>query len=450
MKKILLGLLVLTMCVSMAASFSAASPELAPYLEAKIDWRQFEGEKINFIGNVEPNQEAIMGLVPVFEELTGIKVTRELVNEEILRQKTTIDITAKTGVYDLMLVDPTYMPLLLKGEGLEDLGPFFENPKLTDIDWYDWPSDFPEGFLQMGQQNGIQYGIPLHLSGTLMFYRKDLFQEAGIDAPAKTMDELMDQASKLHNPDEEMYGIAMRGMRGAGLNVFIWACFLKSFGGTWFDQNWKPMLDSPEAIESVEFYADILNKYGPPGVSSWEWSKTLAAMQAGNVAIVIDTPAFGISIEDTEKSKTAGLWGYAPQPSGPNGITMDPYSWYMSINKNSKHKEAAWLFLTWMTSKEVQTLIGGPAVYVSRLSVNNDPEWQKTYPWLAEWQAALMENAKYADPDARPRIPEWPEVGDITGAALESVIAQQITAKDAMDDAVERITEVMEEAGYYK
>jgi len=418
---------------------------------AKINWRQYEGTSITFIGNREPNQEAIGKLVPIFEKLTGIKVTYELVEEEELRTKTTLDIVGKTGLYDALLIDPMFISKFVEAGGLEDLSKYLYNTKLTDLEWYGWPDDFPKGFRDMGSYKGVVYGIPLHLSGTLLFWNKEYFKKYGLDPnrPPKTMDELVKYAAKCHHPEDGVYGIAMRGVRGSGLNIFIWSCFLKSFGGKWFDEKWRPLLNSTEALNAVKFYADILRKYGPPGVSTYEWSKILALMQEGKVAIVIDTPAFGISIEDPSKSKTAGQWGYAAQPAGPAGICMDPYSWYVGINSFSKKKEAAWLFIQWLTSKEVQMKIGGPAMYVSRLSVNNDVRWQKYFPWLKEWQSALMENVKYADPDCRVRIPEWPEIGDIAGAALESVIAGEKTPEDAFNEACARIYEVMKKAGYY-
>lgn len=454
---IVLGLLFCVLCVgSLGAQeyfygkfFASEEEILNSFRQAKINWKQFQGTEITFIGNSEPNQESIAKLIPVFEKLTGIKVTHELVNEEQLRQKITVDLAAKSATYDVILLDPGYMALYVKSDGLCNLEDFLNDPSLTDLEWYAWPSDFPEGFRQMGQVNGVQYGIPLHLSGTLFMYRKDLFQEKGLTDAPKTMDGLWDYASKLNNPDE-VYGIAMRGMAGSGLNVFIWSCFLKSFGGDWFDDKWNPLLDSPEAIRSVEFYADILRNFGPPGVSSWEWSKILSAMQSGKIAMTIDTPAFGISIENPDKSKTAGKWGYAPQPAGPAGITMDPYSWYVGINKNTSKKEAAWLFISWMTSKEVQKAIGGPTIYVSRISVNSDPRWREDFPWLGEWQEALMENVKYADPDCRPRIPEYPEIGNLVGVAIEEVISGQKEAESAMKEVNQKIRKIMEKAGYYK
>jgi len=457
-KKLMVALLISGLMVFSIASMAfgnSGNPYLSreeiveSLLQADVDWSMYEGTSINFLGNVEPNQEAIGELVPIFEEITGINVTYELVEEELLRHEVTIDLMTRTGVYDAILIDPGYLSLYEKGGGLVDLSIFLDDPNLTDLNWYDWPADFPEQFLAMGQVNGIQFGLPLHLSGTLMMYRKDLYEQKGIAGPAQTMEELWEHAAILHDPANEISGIAMRGMAGAGLNMFIWSTFLKSFGGDWFDDEWRPTLDSEEAIESAQFYADILTEFGPPGVSSWEWSKILSGMQTGRVALTIDTPAFAISIEDPEKSQTVGQWGYAPQPAGRAGIVMGPFAWYVGINSSSDKQEAAWLFLSWMTSKEVQTAIGGPTQYVSRISAIEDPRWLADYPWLEEWQEALLYNAQYADPDARPRIPEYPEIGTITGVALEEVISLISTAEEAFTAVNQEVYQIMEEAGYF-
>ena len=111
------------------------------------------------------------------------------------------------------------------------------------------------------------------------------------------------------------------------------------------------------------------------------------------------------------------------------------FSFYITINGASKRKEAAWLFLQFVVSKPVQVAVGGPIVAMGRKSVVDDPAFEKGNPWLPEWKQALIENSKYADPYARPVIPEWPEVGDIMGAELESVIAGVKPVEEAVKDA---------------
>jgi len=420
---------------------------------ANIDWRQAEGVSIYVAFQSESDtwKWEEYGLVKLFEDLTGINVDYTMFEEAQLREKTTMDILTGTGIFDAYMYDPMYLRAYDRAQGLKDLKVFLNDPSLTDVEWMGWPSDFPADFVAMGSLEDRVLGLPMHMSGQILFYNKKLFEENGLDpehAPA-TMEELRDFAAACHHPEEGVYGIALRGLRGAGLNVFAWSSFFKAFGGEWFDENWKPQLDSDEAKESVEFYASVIQDYGPPGVASWEWSKILNAMQRGTVAITVDAPPFGGMIEDPEKSETAGQWGYAPNPAGPAGRVMTPYSWFLGINPDasSEKQKATWLFLTFVTSKPVQLALG-PMECPSRKSVILDTSLNETYPWLAEWQTALVSNSDYADPDARPRLPEWPEIGDTVGVELESVIAGSKDAAAACEAANRQIERIMEEAGY--
>jgi len=422
--------------------------------EANIDWRQCAGETINVALQSESDIWALLDLkmLDLFEELTGIKVTYTVFEEAQLREKTTIDYLTGTGIYDVAMSDVMYLRQYAEANAIEDLELYLNDPSLTDTEWFDWPNDFPAGFREMGQIEGRQVGFPMHISGQMLYWNKAYFEKYGLDPEngPDTMEELLEFAAQCHHPEDGVYGIALRGLRGGGLNVFTWSSFMRAFGGEWFNENWEPQLDSPAVIKSIEFYADLIRNYGPPGVANWEWSKIMTAMAEGTICITVDAPTFAYVTEDPEKSKTVGQWGYGPNPEGPAGRVMTPFSWYLTINKASKHKKAAWLFIEFIMSKPVQTAIGGPIICTGRISVLEDPLFEVDAPWLPAWREALLENVQYADPDARPRIPEWAEIGDIVGAELESVIAGAKTAEEAAKAANARVREVMEEAGYYR
>lgn len=421
--------------------------------QANIDWQQFKGQAINVALQSESDTWAAedLGLFKLFEELTGIKLNYTIFEEAQLREKTTVDYMAGTGIYDMAFSGIMYLSAYAKADVVEDLNPFINNPKLTDKAWLD-PEDFPEGFRKMAVFDGKLLGWPVHLSGQMLYWNKKYFKKYGLDPEKRpdTMEELWDFAKKCHHPEDGVYGIALRGLRGGGLNVFAWSSFMRAFGGRWFDEKWNPVLDSPEVIESIKFYSDILKNYGPPGVANWEWSKIMTAMAEGTIAITVDAPTFSYLIENPKKSKTVGEWGYGPNPAGPVKRVMTPFSWYLTMNKSSKRKEAAWYFIQYFMSKPIQVAVGGPIIATGRMSAVEDPIFEKGNPWLPAWKEALIENGKYADPYARPIFPEWPEVGDIMGAELESVIAGEKTAEEAAKTANNRIRKVMEEAGYYK
>jgi ABC-type glycerol-3-phosphate transport system substrate-binding protein len=420
-------------------------------MEAKINWMAYKGQSINLALQSESDiwDMERLQLFKLFEELTGIKVNYTIFEEEQLREKTTVDFMAGTGIYDAAMSDVMYLAGYAKANKVADLKRYLNDPKLTDIKWFN-PDDFPPAFRQMGTFDGKIFGWPLHWSGQMLYWNKVYFKKYGLD-PEKgpdNMDQLLAFARKAHHPEDGVYGVALRGLRGGGLNVFAWSSFMRAFGGQWFDKNWKSQINTKPVIDSIKYYSNLITTYGPPGVSNWEWSKIMTGMAEGTIAITVDAPTFSYVTEDASKSKTVGQWGYGPNPAGPVKRATTPYSWYWTMNQASKRKEATWLFIQYVVSKPIEVALGGPVTALARRSVIDDPVFEQGNPWLPAWKKAMFANAAYADPQARPVIPEWPEVGDIMGEELESVIAGKKSAEDAAKAAAARIDQVMKEAGY--
>ncbi len=426
---------------------------LAQLNEMSIDWEQADGVSIYcaFQSESDTWKWEEYGLIDLFQQLTGINVDYTMFEEAQLREKTTTDIMTGTGIFDAYMFDPMFMRGYDRANGLQDLNVFLEDPSLTDLVGMGWPDDFPADFVAMGSLDDRILGLPMHMSGQILFYNKRIFEESGLDPnqPPTTMEELAEYAAACHHPEDGQYGIALRGLRGAGLNVFAWSSFFKAFGGEWFDADWQPMLDSPEAVASVDYYSNLIRDFGPPGVANWEWSKILNALQQGTIAMTIDAPPFAGSIEDPDASLTVGEWGYAVNPAGSAGSVMTPYSWFVGISPyaSTEKQEAAWLFISFVTSKPVQLALGAMEC-PSRKSVILDESFNDEFPWMAEWQAALVANSQFADPDARPRLAEWAEIGDAMGIELESVIAGSKDAATACESANQMIQRIMDEAGY--
>jgi len=458
-KKVFCGLFIMTFLIIaiqpvFAETYLPKETIIRDINNSGINWKMAEGETIvaGMLSDTNIWGLEDAGMIELFEEITGIRVIMDIFNETELRQKTHVDLLSDTGIFDLIMVDPMYIGTFAQANSIEKLDNYFNDEELCNKDWFKWPEDFPLGFREMGMYNNNQYGIPMSISGTLFYYNKKEFENAGLDPnkPPKTFEEVENYANILNNPEGNLAGIALRGLRGGGLNVFIWSSFLKSYGGQWFNEDWEPMLNSEEAIKSIEVYSRLNRNYGPPGVTDWEWSKIMNAMANGTIAMTIDAPTFVMTIEDPEKSNTLGEWSYSTQPKGPNGITMVPYSWYLTINSSSKHKKAAWLFSQFILSEPVQTAIGGPLVATGRLSVLENKIWEEKFEWVTDWRTALLENTKYADPDARPRIPEWAQIGDVMGIELQAAISGSKTPKEAAEAANKKIREIMDNAGYYK
>ena len=477
MKKILLWLLVLTMCISMVASFSLVGckerpapaeeeaveeaaeevaeevatveeevdTELAPYLEANIDWRQFEGETINVAVVHYLDTEEIGNQVSLFEELTGITVNYGLLPEEELHQKAFVDLASRTGQYDIISADFMFIPqFTVEPVMIEPLDDFKNDPSLTDPEWFDYDDLMPH-LMDAVNVDGKDYGIPLNTDTSLLFYRKDLLEAADVSVP-DTLEDFWNAAEALNNPPE-VYGLGLRGLRGQGENIYVWTGFFRAMGAKFFEDfpnDMTPTVNSPEGIEGTQYYADIIQNFAPLGSSNWTWSEVLSGLQQGTIAMSVDASDFGPSIEDPEKSTTAGKWGYALVPGGDGGRWQPFFCFVLSINSASKNKGPAWLFLQFVGSKPASNERSLKTWTTMRWSVWERPEMQEVMAQYVGYYDALDEALQYVDADYRPRFPKWREMGDQLGIAVESVIAGEKTAEEAMNEVQAEIEKILE------
>jgi len=406
--------------------------------KANINWRQKEGERILVGMNKHGFTDAIQKLLPAFEELTGIKVTFDIYPEEEFRKKRLVAMAGGGGIYDVFMIDQALYQYAEAG-WVEPLLPYIENSNLTDPDWYDFQDIFDKarGF---GEYKGVFYGMPITGEAEILFYRRDLYEEKGLGLP-QTMDELYENARKLKSP--EIAGIVLRGQRGWGANVWPWSGFLWTYGGRFFDENDNPVFNSPEAVSATEMYAKLLRDAGPVAPASYNWYEVQSDIALGKAAMGIDSGMFMAVYENPDKSEVAGKMGYAMMP-GVAGKPPVPNFWYWMIAMDAKsmHKEAAWLFIQWATSKEVMLRVGLECGASPRASVWSSPEFLAKYP--KDWAEASSKSLAVADPTLVPYYkPEFPEFGEILSIAISDVIAGTKGAKEALDSAVEETKRIL-------
>lgn len=291
--------------------------------------------------------------------------------------------------------------------------------------------------------DGKIYGLPFSGESTAFFYRTDIYEKRGVKPP-RTMEELDAVNKAIHSPDVPAF--AMRAVKGEGLNVFTWTTWLRSYGGKFFDEKGNPILDSPEAVKATEEYARLLQAYGPKGVASYRHFEILADFQQEKLASWIDATSLAARINDPKTSRVAERWAMAPVPRGPAGQFPAIYAHANAIAADSKKKHATWLFVQWYTSPEIQlrraTKEGG-AGNVTRVSVFESPEFKKWW-FKGNYAEVTLAMAKIALPDYRPTfMPEWLEVGDRLGTAIQQVIAKERDAKSALAAANGDIAKIL-------
>jgi ABC-type glycerol-3-phosphate transport system substrate-binding protein len=427
---------------------AAAEPELLPYRAAHIDWRVAAGETLVLAMNQHMETDALRPQLARFEALTGVHARVESYPENELHQKTLVDLASHKGGFDVIMMDFMFTPQYATAGLIEPLDGLLADAASTDAAWLA-PGDFVPALLDAARYDGKLWALPFTSETTLLFYRRDLLAEAGIQPP-DTFAELAEAARKLHRPPR-VAGIGLRGARGQGMNVYVWTGFLRGFGGDFFerfpapDGELRPALRSPAAVDATSLYAALLRDSGPRGAANWTWLETLSGMLEGRVAMCIDASNFGPAVDDPKKSATAGKWGVAPVPRGPGGRYPSIYTHTLAINAASRHKRAAWLLLQFATSREAQRERAMETGEPTRTSLWKDPELARRMDHVGggAWMKLSLASLAEARADYRPRFPKWREVGDLVGIAVQQAVAGEKDAASALAAAQTEIDKAL-------
>jgi len=398
-------------------------------------------EELNLLLEGHPTSNALKQLAPEFEQETGIKVNLEIVPYSDLTSKALLNFSQKSDRYDVVMDDWVHGVGYAKAEYIQSLQDFASN---KDIGNYYDPEDLVKAYREVPQFDGKLYGIPVYGESTFLMYRKDIFNEYKIPVP-KTMDELYEAARIIkEKTDGKVAGITLRGEQGIH-NVYSWAAFLWSYGGQWFDEDGKCVINSPEGIEATEFYVKLLKDCGPVGVSNFGWEENRLAFTQGHAAMIIDATVNGAYNEDKENSSVAGKVGYAPAPvqsKNPKGGANSLAVHCMYISKFSKNQEAAWKFITWATSKDIQEKMLEIEANsgISSMGAMDNKTFIDKYGTFIDAMLAALDSS---NPNYLPQIPEANEIINITGTAISQVLVGSSDAKTALDDAAAQINKIL-------
>jgi multiple sugar transport system substrate-binding protein len=437
--KFVTSILVLSLMIAMSA------------IAQDFDWKQFEGETIvaNFPSHFHYN--AAMKVIPEFEELTGIKVEVDMLQYVKMHEKQVLEMSKPEGDYDVISLVCMWKSEYAVGDMLLQLEPFFDDPALAVPD-YDFDDLVPAYVDNTGRVGGAKiymggpgsklYALPFGAETSILVYRTDLFEEHGIKVP-DTYDEVRAAAKYFAENVDGVYGLTMRGASGHQA-THGYLLHADPFGAKVFDENWEPSLTSPESIATLEFMKEMV-KYGPPGIAGFGYDGQVNAFLEGMAAMYIDNNAIAAATRDPEKSKVVGKVGFALHPKQKTRLS-ETGGFGIGIPANAKNPEAAFLFIQWLTMKEQDKKVVEAGGAPFRMSTLNDPDLQATHPEFA----VMLEQLPHADPDWRPIIPEWGEINQTIGVAVNQVLTGDKEPMEAMQSVVDPIRAIVEKGGYIK
>ena len=394
-------------------------------------------------------------LTPEFEKAhPGIKLKWVVLEEGILRQRVTTDISTKGGQFDVMTIGMYEAPIWGKNKWLVPL----EFSAGYDVD------DILPAMRGGLSHDGKLFAAPFYGESSMIMYRKDLVEAAGMkieDNP--TWDHIRKVAAALHKPDQGVFGICLRGKPGWGDNMAFITTMANSFGAQWFNMDWKPALISQAWKDAVTFYVDLLTKYGPPGSEGNSFNEILALINEGKCGMWIDATIAASFVTDPKQSKVADKMAFAQSPykatkKGANWL----WAWALAIPAGTKQADNAKKFIEWATSKKYIELVAskngwGSVPTGTRKSTYDNPKFQEAATFdEAELKAILSANPSDSTMNKSPyvgvqfaAIPEFQAIGIAVGQQMTAALAGKVSVEQALANAQKAADREMRKAGYY-
>jgi multiple sugar transport system substrate-binding protein/sorbitol/mannitol transport system substrate-binding protein len=404
--------------------------------------RRYAGETIRILMYEQVPTYSTLDRLQEFTDATGITVEYELLAESEMVRKEMLDFSSHTGTYDVTNVHFWYVAQSAQAGYLEPLEQYVASMSVPE---WDSMADFVPSYLDSQRFEGQLYGLPFQGIVQILYYRTDLIDQYCDGTPPATMDALLTCARTItENGDGQVFGYTDRGSADAATFMSP-AGWIYAWGVNFLDDTYHPQLTTPEAIAAMTNYVTLLHDYGPMGQAGMGWAEAEQAILNGVAAMHADTHDLGPDMINPERSQFPDRISFAMPPQQVR-YAQDFFASGLSINADSQHKEAAWLFVQWATAAATQgEQLAERSDFTVQSILSSD-----TYRTAVPGGEVILLAAQVADPAYFPAIPEFGALADVFSAAVSRMVADgPESVPDEMAAANAEIEELLRAAGYY-
>lgn len=431
------------LAAGLPASISSNARAAGQIKYGLLEGKPYSGTKLNILSVVTPQFDGLMLRAGEFTELTGIETEWTFIPFGSLQEKVATEGIAANGQFDVV-------------NYLDSWGPpnahwFVPIDEMLARDGISMER-YPAAFARSAQFEGKTLGFPLRAHAQLMFRRQDLIPEA-----PKTWDELIEVGNKLKVDHPDVAPLALYyNNDGNRQNLFIWLNFLWAAGADVFDEGFTAAWASEAGLKATEDYIGLHTKHkvtNPSSLSFVEQDARQSFMQGKSAMIPVWWWAYSGFTNPKSSTLTKEQVAFSGMPSYQGKTKTYAISMPFSISNYSKHQEAAWEFMKWLSNPEMDKAnatvrkVGDKDIVnnvVTHISSLQDPDVNAANDGI---QAAAWESLK--ESDIMPQIPEWPEVGDILSAAIAKAAAGGDT-RELMMAAAKQSDKILKRAGRIK
>ena len=404
---------------------------------------------ITIVINQSPWFAGFSKVVETYEKETGNKVMFDVNPFAGSAEKQRNSVRAKEGQFDILTMNALWLAEFYHGGFLTPLNEIDPNFKVDpQVINYDDTAYWDPKTKTNNARTGVPYGVPINGNIGVLYYRADLYAQAGLKVP-QTWDELAANAAKLHKPPA-VYGMVPRGARSASDVSYDWMPYLHSNNGAIFRDekagDFTVTINSPEGKKALDIYVQMATKSGPPNPGSYGQAQVITALVTGKAAHATPVIAAWPQMDDPTKSAVVGKMNVAALPHGPGGKSTPTLGHFIGAIPKNVPKErqiAALAFLRWFSGLDAQTLYAKTGQPPIRNDVYDLP-FMKTPEF--RWAKAVAESA----PNARMMytVPEGPQIVAILELRLNQAVIGEKSTADALNTMSVEIQDLMQKAGY--
>lgn len=395
----------------------------------------------------------MQGYTDTFTEQTGINVEWVTLEENVLRQRVTTDITTNGGQFDIMTIGMYEAPIWGSNDWLVPLDDLSAEYDVADL----LPA--MAGGLS---HDGTLYAAPFYGESSMVMYRTDLMEAAGLEMPeAPTWAFIREAAAAMTDRANDINGICLRGKAGWGEGGAFITAMSNSFGARWFDMDWNAQFDTQPWRDTLEFFVGMMNESGPAGYATNGFNENLSLFQQGKCGMWIDATVAASFVTNPNDSTVADHVGFALAPD--NGLGKRSnwlWAWALAIPAGTQQADAAKQFIEWATSKEYIELVAANEGWANvppgaRTSLYENPNYADVP--FADMTLRSILSADPNDSTVEPSpyvgiqfaaIPEFAGIASEVSQEFSAVYAGQQSIDEALEKAQAITNEAMEAAGY--
>nr|WP_224055036.1 extracellular solute-binding protein [Celerinatantimonas diazotrophica] len=374
-----------------------------------------------FMSQAAYSKSDIQAMTQGFEKANpDIKVNLEFVPYEALHDKIIAAKGAGANGYDVVLYDVIWPAEFAKFGILKDV------TKRIKPSWQD---KIFKGAWTTVKYDHKYWGMPWILDTKYLFYNKKMLKEAGITHPPRTLSELSEQAKIIKDKGLVKYPMVWSWAQSEAL-ICDYTTLVSSYNGVFFKDG-KPQFASGGSLKAVQFMKKTLtDKLSNPNSREYLEEDVRKVFSSGDAAFALNWTYMYNLANDPKQSQVAGDVGVEPMPGEHLGdVGAVNGSMGLGITSNSQHPDADWKFISYLTSQKVQDKY-------SKLSL---PIWKASYdkPAVLKGQKELVEAAKISIGAmlARPQTAQYPRLSNTLQQAIQRVLQNKQSARDAMQQA---------------